>query len=97
VLQEPEVKAEENKEEATPGYGGWGQITSHADMIDLILEVMGTDPPFRNFTTRLYARILYKLSPNLSLNVSQKAKLKESFYTQLDLMYRLVQQKEKSI
>ena len=52
-----------------------GMIETKSDLLNLFLDVLTTDMPFRNFTLRLYTRMLKmedNPAANLRLNEAQQ-------------------------
>ena len=45
-----------------------GMIETKSDLLNLFLDVLSTDMPFRNFTLRLYTRML-KMEDNPAANL----------------------------
>ena len=50
---------------------GMRMITDKSIMLSSFFDLLITDMPFRNFTLRFYARMLFDLAPNFTLTNDQ--------------------------
>jgi len=62
------------------------KIKCQADLVESCIGVMTMVPPYRNFTTRLFCRIVQCLQPDFELNKDQRTRLLEAFYGVTELM-----------
>ena len=71
---------------------GMRQIKDKSDLLSLYFEVLTTDMPFRNFTLRLYTRML-QVEDNLcnehNLTPAQEQQLKKIFFSSVQTLGKL--------
>ena len=71
-----------------------GLIETKSDLLNLFVDVLTTDMPFRNFTLRLYTRML-KLEDNptakLRLTEPQQQQMKSIFLSSVQALKKLQQ------
>ena len=69
-----------------------GLIETKSDLLNLFLDVLTTDMPFRNFTLRLYSRMLKiedNPAANLRLTEAQQQQMKSIFLSSVQALKKL--------
>ena len=55
------------------------KIKSQEDLFDTCVQVLCMVPPFRNFTTRLFCRLIRELRSDFELSPNQKKLVEEAY------------------
>ena len=61
-------------------------IRSQKDLVDSFFNVLCMSPPFRNYTTRLFCRLIKVLEPQFHPNPDQWKKLLQALLGVIDLI-----------